>query len=519
MDKNKEKKIKEDLLPDETLSNKLISKWFWLYFFVILWLPLWYIIRVIISNDLSVSEVWIIYGMISLMWLLSAISWLWLSSWSLIYFLPKYIVEKNKDYTNTIYKIVRYINILMTLIVSIWLYFFIKHLWVNYLNHPETNNILYIFLLLFIFTNLANPIIWIFQTIQNVFLQQLSGFISQFIITIWVVSIFVLWIWNILGYSMMFLIWAIISYSILYISYKLKYSKQIESNIIKKDSDLFKKMIKFWLNSFIWANAMMFIVNMDMQMILAISGTTEAWYYSNYMSLIAISMIFLSPIIGLLFPITSEFHNKNNYQKLRLLISFLYKYILIFSISVCMLLLVFWEVLAVVLFWEDFLYSGTILNYLALFAIFQLIFSINLSFIWWIGKNYINRNILMIALIINILLNLVFIYFYWAFWAWIATWITWTFIALSSFYFVCKYIWIDFDRLFLVKNIILIAVIWIIYYLIIPDIFILENIYRYVNFVYLLLMWFWAYLVFLLFNTKEYKYFMSEVRSFRRKIN
>lgn len=504
------------LLKDESLSYKLVSKWFWMYLFAFLSLPVWYLIRVVISNDLWVWEIWIIYSMISLIWLLSAISSLWLNSWSLVFFLSKYIVENKQDYTNTIYKIVRYINILMTIFIALWLYFLINYFWNNYLEHESSKNILYIFLGFFIFSNLATPINWIFQTLQNVFINQLSAFISQLIVSIWIISIFFLWIWNIIWYSFMFFIWSIVSYSILYIVYKIKYSKKIESWKIIKDYDLFKKMILFWLNSFIWTNAMMLIVNIDMQMILVISWKIEAWYYTNYMSLIAISMFFLSPIIWLLFPIISEFHNKNNYEKLKLLINFLYKYVIIFSISVCVLLLVFWEVVSVVLFWQDFLYSWTLLNYLAIFWIFQLIFSLNLPFISGIWKNYINRNILVLALIFNVLLNIILIYFYWALWAWIATWFTWFFIALATFYFANKYIWINFDKLFLIKNIFLISIIWIIYYLLIPELFILENDYRFTNLAYLLIMWFWAYILILLLNIWEVKNILREIKSFRK---
>lgn len=509
-------KMTQELLKDETLAHKLISKGFWMYVFAILWLPLGYAIRVILSNDLSVWEVGIIYWLISLMWLLAAISSLWLSSWALIYFLPKYILENKQDYTNTIYKLVRYINIIMTILVSIWLYFFIQYFWNNYIEHEQAKNILYIFLWLFVFTNLINPIIWIFQTLQNVFITQLSWFISQVVITIWVVSLFILWLWNIIWYSLMFLIWTIITYSILYLTYKIKYSKKIESWKLVKDTDLFKKMIYFWINALIWINAMMLIANMDMQMILAISWTIEAWYYTNYMSLIAISMAFLVPIIWLLFPIISELHNKNNYEKLKLFTSFLYKYILVFSISICVLLMVFWEVVSVVLFWQDFLYSWTLLSYLAIFWIFQLIFSINLPFISGIWKNYINRNILVLALILNIVLNIVLIYLYWALWAWIATWITWIFIAISTFYFVNKYIWINFDKLFLVKNIFIIFIIWISYKFIIPDLFVLENTYRFKNLAYLIVMWFWAYILILLLNIWEVKNIFREVKSFRK---
>lgn len=48
------------------MSEKFIKKWFWLYLFSFIIAPIWYIIKIIISNELTVEEVWIVYSVISL---------------------------------------------------------------------------------------------------------------------------------------------------------------------------------------------------------------------------------------------------------------------------------------------------------------------------------------------------------------------------------------------------------------------------------------------------------------------
>ena len=47
----------DTLLPDQPLGQKLIKKGFWLYFFMLLTAPVAYIIKVLISNALSVEDV------------------------------------------------------------------------------------------------------------------------------------------------------------------------------------------------------------------------------------------------------------------------------------------------------------------------------------------------------------------------------------------------------------------------------------------------------------------------------
>lgn len=46
-----------ELLADQPLGQKLIKKGFWLYFFMIISAPVTYIIKVIVSNNLSVEDV------------------------------------------------------------------------------------------------------------------------------------------------------------------------------------------------------------------------------------------------------------------------------------------------------------------------------------------------------------------------------------------------------------------------------------------------------------------------------
>jgi len=276
-------------------------------------------------------------------------------------------------------------------------------------------------------------------------------------------------------------------------------------------------MMFFWLNWLIRRNAMMIINTVDMQMLIVLKWTESAWYYSNYMSLIAIVMFFLRPLMWLLFPIISELTNKNQIYKLWLLQDFLYKYIIMFTTSISVLLLIFWEVLAVIFFWENFLYSGTLLKYLAFFWIFQVLFTINLSILWWIWKIYLARNILVISMILNVLANFLLIPYLWALWAWISTVMARWLIAISSFYFVNKNLKINFDLKFYFKNIFIIMLIWVVYHYAIPHIFILENIYRYTNLIYLLIMWFWAYIILMILNIWEIKYFSNEVKQFLKR--
>ena len=104
-----------------TLAEKFIRKWFWLYFFSFIMAPIWYIIKIIISWELSVADVWILYWVMSFIILVSAYNDLWITE-SLYFYIPKFILEKRYDRV----KFFLFYAILIQVItwVSIALFFF-----------------------------------------------------------------------------------------------------------------------------------------------------------------------------------------------------------------------------------------------------------------------------------------------------------------------------------------------------------------------------------------------------------
>lgn len=83
-------------LEQESLTHKFIKRGFWLYAIALLTGPIGYGIKIIISHDLSVSELGILYGVLSFILLFGSLNDLGMVE-SLNYFLPKHL--SNKNYT------------------------------------------------------------------------------------------------------------------------------------------------------------------------------------------------------------------------------------------------------------------------------------------------------------------------------------------------------------------------------------------------------------------------------------
>jgi len=114
----KQKENNTDLLQDETLSQKLIKKGFWLYLFSYLIAPGGYLIRLLISNspEISVADVGILYSIISLISFLNVYNDLGLTE-SLQYFLPRFWIKKEYNHIKTTIWLSLGVQVLSSLII------------------------------------------------------------------------------------------------------------------------------------------------------------------------------------------------------------------------------------------------------------------------------------------------------------------------------------------------------------------------------------------------------------------
>lgn len=93
----------------------------------------------------------------------------------------------------------------------------------------------------------------------------------------------------------------------MYRSYYVPYLRDAE---IIYDKELIRKVIKYALWVVLAANVGTVLGQIDMQLIIYLLGTKDAGYYTNYLSIIGIPFIIITPIIGFIFPVISELHGK-----------------------------------------------------------------------------------------------------------------------------------------------------------------------------------------------------------------
>ena len=500
----------------KTLSEKFIKKGFWLYLFSFIIAPIWYIIKIIISGNVSVSELWILYWIISLITLLSSFNDFWMTE-SMNYFIPKYIEKKNYSKVKTIISYAFLTQVITGSIIAIFLFLWADYLSLHYFKSAEASNILKIFCLYFLWINIFQIFNWFFWVVQNTFLNKFTEFSRMIFILISILIVSYLDIWNIITFSYAWIwwlyFWIVFVIYFFYTRYYKKFLKEVPYTFSKK---LFKKIFSYAIVVFIAAQAATLLSQMDMQMIIYLLNTEQAWYYSNYLSIIWIPFMLIWPIFWLLFPVFSELNAKKDYTKIKLAKKIMQKNFIWISLAFNILFFVFAQIIAYILFWEKYIESWNILKYSMLFLVFNFLLQINFNILAWIWKVKDRLKIILIALLFNFIANIIFINYIWVYWAALATSFGWILIWIMSEIKLWKKYFSHFDYIFLSKNIVLLWWLWIFSnYFIIP---LFEWLSRWISFFYMFIIWLVWFGIFGIINFKELKGFIREIRRIKKKL-
>ncbi len=499
----------------KTLSEVFIKKGFWLYLFSFIIAPIWYIIKIIVSGNISVSELWILYWVISLVTLLSAFNDFGMTE-SMNYFIPKYITKKNYSKVKTILSYAFLTQVITWIIIALILFFGADYLALNYFKSEISKSVIQIFCLYFLGINIFQVFNQFFLVVQNTFYNKITGFLRMLFILFSV--LFITYFWNpvLENYAISWIIWLyfwiILVIYFFYTKYYKKYFSWVKFSFSKK---LFKKIFNYAIVVFIAAQAWVLLSQMDMQMIIYLLDTKQAWYYSNYLSIISIPFMLIWPIFGLLFPLFSQLHAEKNYEKIKLVKKIMQKNFIAVALAFNIFFFVFATEIATILFWEKYITSWEILRYSILFLVFNFLLQINFNILAWIWKVKERLKIILIAIVFNLILNIIFINYLWVYGAALATACWWILIWFLSEIKLWKKYSSSFEYKFLLKNIIFLWILWIFAYYFINPFF--ENLSRLQWLWVIFILWLFWFGIFGLINLREFKGFILEVKRIKWK--
>lgn len=455
-----------ELLADETLSQKLIKKWFRLYFFGYLTAPLGYLVRLFISNspEVSVADFGVMYSIISLVTFLWTYNDLWLTE-SLRFFLPRFYLKKEYNNIKTTIRLSLWVQILTWIIIAAWLWFGSSWLSTHYFHSEHAWIILKYFCAYFILTNIFQVIQTIFYAFQRTFETQIVSFIQEVWVLLFVIFCFFSGRWNIERYSLSRILWTGIAIIAALLLYK-RYRWNIMQWKFKTNKIVLNKYVKYALWAFLASGIGTLFGQIIQQMVLYFLGAENAWYYSNFLSLFYIWTMLVWPILWLIFPVVSELVEKKDHQKLWLMFSFFYNYFSIFILSFSVLFITLWSEISIALFGEEYLTSGILLSQTGIFLLFSLLSSFNYGILGWMWKVKERVYITWISCILMIISAYILIKLLNIRWAWFTFWLGSLYTWWWSLYVLKKEKYsLKFDWKFIIRNILLFIALWVTIYL------------------------------------------------------
>lgn len=497
-----------------SLAEKFVKKGIWLYIFSYIIAPMGYIVKIIVSQELSVSEVWVLYWIISLISMVTAYNDLWMSE-SINHFVPEYIQQKRYDKVKTIIAYAILAQMITWISIALFFFFWADFLASHYFKSSIAKEVMQIFALYFLWINIFEVIATFFMAIQNTFYNKIMDLWRMGVLVLFTLFLFFTWKWTIIGYSYAWIVWLFIGIFVaIFLFYKHYFKNYLRWEKIIWSKEMFYPIFKYALLVFLWAQAWTLLGQIDMQMIIYMLWTKDAWYYTNYLSIISIPFMIIWPIFALLFPVFSELHSKKQYDKINSIKTLFNKNFLSIWIAFNILFFVFAEKIAFILFWEKYIMSWIILKYSILLLTFNYLLQVNFNIMAGIGKVKERIHIILIAVIINIITNYILIKMLWVAGSSLATWIWWFVIRILSEIKLGKDFKSKFDYIFLTKNILfLILLWWWMYFSVYPF---LQNLWRLDSLFFITIISIIYFCIFVIFNYKEFSSFMKELNSIRK---
>ncbi len=490
------------LLVDQPLWEKLIKKWFWLYFFSFLIAPASYFIKVIISNSVSVADVGVLYSIVSLIMFLNVYNDLWLTE-SLQYFLPRYWMKKQYNYIKTSIYLSLFVQIFTALLIAIFLWFGAPWLAEHYFHSDSVVIILKYFCFYFLGINL-------FQILQSIFVAFQSTFSFQFVefVRVWSIVWFsVLFFFtgrqSIERYSINWVLWLIIWICVASFLFYKNYRKTLLQGNLVFEKPMLKEYVNYSLWCFVGLNTANIFWQIIQQLIIVILGPESAGYYSNFISLFSISAAIISPIMTLIFPLISELVIKKDIIKQKSLYSFFYTYFGIFAFLLASFFVVTWPETALILFGYKFVFSGQLFSWWIIVSIFTTFVSFNFAVLAGMWKIKERVKMLLISACVVIVVSLIWLTTIWIYWSILALWLWYWLLFLLSFLFLYKHLPFSIDWKFIIKNIIVTSILSIGVWLIKSELFIFDDIMRWSNLLKLIGIWLIFFFVFIGINWKR----------------
>jgi O-antigen/teichoic acid export membrane protein len=369
------------------------------YVFVGLSFPLAYLLRLFYSQTLSVEEFGAFFALVSFVLIIATFNDFGLSE-ALAYFIPRLKrKEQNAYFTAAIS-----VQTTTSVLIGALLFLFATPLAILITGSAESAPILSVLILYFFGMNLSATISSYLRGRQDTggytsveSVRLVSILIASFIAGLVSDTLF--------AYALAWVV-GIFFMNALYTFYTLR---KYELRPARFDIPVLRTMFVYALPLIIATSSSIVMSYLDTVMVSSIAGTLEAGYYAAALPTAKLLFIITMPLALITFPLTSRKHHEKDFAYLRTFFRYVHEWIVLLILPAAGVLLAFSTEILRIIFGEAYVPASNTLSVLAVSFVLGGIASVQTNILAGLGKPKSRAKVVILAGIVNIILNLILI--------------------------------------------------------------------------------------------------------------
>lgn len=407
-----------------------------------------YITRIVLARNLGPTD----YGLFSSV-LTFVMFFLFFRDLGLGQALIKHIVEfkVNHGYNEikTAIQSVVLTQLLSSILFSLLFLMLSNYLSIHYFKDPRASFLLWCFVIYTISSIFFIVLKGIFNGFQRIFLFSSIEFVKDLLILLLILLFFKL------GYGLLSpaLAYALISILLflIYVRSAAKVSHFFKSKTISMKK-IFKKIILFGLPLFAVEVSGTIIGYIDTLMLTYFKPLSEVGIY-NVVLPSALILLFLGrAVTSIAFPMSAELWAKRDFKRLSAGLRLIYNYSFVFLIPIIFTLFVFSDYFITLFFGSEYVSGGIAFKILLIGMMLFIVAMVNNNITSAIGYPKLVARIIIIAAVVNTVLNLILIPYFSIVGAAASTTISYALILVVSFFHIKKYVTVKIPIIYWLKQ-------------------------------------------------------------------
>ncbi len=385
----------------EPLGRKLVRKGFWLYFFMLLNAPTGYLVRVMAARDLSVAEFGVLYGVVSLLTFLATFSDLGFSE-SLNYFLPKRVIAGDRRGAARLAFYAFCVQAAGSLAIGAATFALAPWIASDFFKDAAAAEALRAFGAFIVFYGLQHVPVAAFNAVQDVKASKGADLFRMVLLVAFTAFLLFGGAGSVGAYAWAWTVSMAVGAAFSWILALRRIARFFDRSGLSWDRADFLALFHYSFWSVLAANVGTLLSQLDTIFVILLLGNEANGHYSNYLSLMNIPFVAISPMMGFLFPVFSELHARGDRAKMSRLKALGYRHLSVAGLYFGALFVAAGPAMARILFGEKFVHSGDVTAWSGPFLAFNLLLQLNFQLIAGTGRARVRMAILAAGLGLNL---------------------------------------------------------------------------------------------------------------------